>query len=142
MTKEMTFSIIKPNAVKKGVIGDIIAQFEKSGLTIAAAKLTVLSRKKCEEFYAEHKERPFFGELVDFMTSGPVMLMALHGENAVSKNREIMGATDPKKAAPGTIRAKHGDSVGENAVHGSDSPSSAARELALFFEKTEIVNQK
>ena len=142
MAKETTFSIIKPNAVKKGVIGDIIAQFEKEGLTIAAAKLTVLSRKKCEEFYAEHKERPFFGELVDFMTSGPVMLMALHGENAVLKNREIMGATDPKKAEAGTIRAKHGDSVGENAVHGSDSVASAARELALFFEKTEIVNEK
>lgn len=142
MAKETTFSIIKPNAVKKGVIGDIIAQFEKEGLTIAAAKLTVLPRKKCEEFYAEHKERPFFGELVDFMTSGPVMLMALHGENAVAKNREIMGATDPKKATAGTIRAKHGDSVGENAVHGSDSPASAARELALFFEKTEIVNEK
>lgn len=142
MAKETTFSIIKPNAVKKGVIGDIIAQFEKEGLTIAAAKLTVLSRKKCEEFYAEHKERPFFGELVDFMTSGPVMLMALNGENAVLKNREIMGATDPKKAEAGTIRAKHGDSVGENAVHGSDSVASAARELALFFEKTEIVNEK
>lgn len=142
MAKETTFSIIKPNAVKKGVIGDIIAQFEKEGLTIAAAKLTVLSRKKCEEFYAEHKERPFFGELVDFMTSGPVMLMALHGENAVMKNRDIMGATDPKKAAPGTIRAKHGDSVGENAAHGSDSTASAARELALFFERSEIVNEK
>jgi nucleoside-diphosphate kinase len=140
MAQEMTFSIIKPNAVKKNVIGDIIAHFEKNDLKIAAAKLTVLSRKKCEEFYAEHKERPFFGELVDFMTSGPVVLMALAGENAVLKNREIMGATDPKKAAAGTIRAKHGDSVGENAVHGSDSPESAARELALFFEKSEIVN--
>ncbi|HVK62627.1 MAG TPA: nucleoside-diphosphate kinase [Bdellovibrionales bacterium] len=140
MAKEMTFSIIKPNAVKKNVMGDVIATFEKQGLTIAAAKLTVLSRKKAEEFYAEHKERPFFGELVDFMTSGPVMLMALSGEGAVMKNREIMGATDPKKAAPGTIRAKHGDSVGENAVHGSDSPESAARELALFFEKSELVN--
>lgn len=140
MAKELTFSIIKPNAVKKNVMGDIISQFEQSDLTIAAAKLTVLSRKKCEEFYAEHKERPFFGELVDFMTSGPVMLMALSGEGAVAKNREIMGATDPKKAAPGTIRAKHGDSVGENAVHGSDSPESAARELSLFFEKSEIVN--
>jgi nucleoside-diphosphate kinase len=140
MSKEMTFSIIKPNAVKKNAIGDIINIFEKSGLKIAGAKLTVLSRKKCEEFYAEHKERPFFGELVEFMTSGPVMLMALAGENAVMKNREIMGATDPKKAAPGTIRAKHGDNVGENAVHGSDSAQSAARELALFFEKTELVN--
>lgn len=142
MAKETTFSIIKPNAVKKNVMGDIIAQFEKEGLTIAGAKLTVLSRKKCEEFYAEHKERPFFGELVDFMTSGPVMLMALHGENAVMKNRDIMGATDPKKAASGTIRAKHGDSVGENAVHGSDSPASAERELSLFFEKSELVNIK
>ncbi len=141
MATEMTFSIIKPNAVKKNTIGDIIATFEQNGLKIAAAKLTVLSRKKCEEFYAEHKERPFFGELVDFMTSGPVMLMALSGEGAVMKNREIMGATDPKKAAPGTIRAKHGDSVGENAVHGSDSPASAERELALFFDKSEFVNR-
>lgn len=141
MAREMTFSIIKPNAVKKGVIGDIISHFEKSGLKIAAAKMTVLSRKKCEEFYAEHKERPFFGELVEFMTSGPVLLMALSGEGAVLKNRDIMGATDPKKATAGTIRAKHGDSVGENAVHGSDSVASAQRELALFFEKSELVNE-
>lgn len=141
MAKEVTFSIIKPNAVKKNVMGDVISHFEKAGLKVAAAKLTVISRKKCEEFYAEHKERPFFGELVDFMTSGPVMLMALSGENAVMKNREIMGATDPKKAAPGTVRAKHGDSVGENAVHGSDSVASAQRELALFFEKSEFVNE-
>ena len=140
MATEMTFSIIKPNAVKKNAIGDIIAHFESNGLKIAAAKLTVLSRKKAEEFYAEHKARPFFGELVDFMTSGPVMLMALSGEGAVMKNRELMGATDPAKAAPGTIRAKHGANVGENAVHGSDSPESAARELALFFEKSELVN--
>jgi nucleoside-diphosphate kinase len=141
MAKELTFSIIKPNAVKKNVMGDVIEHFEKNGLKIAAAKLTVISRKKCEEFYAEHKERPFFGELVDFMTSGPVMLMVLSGENAIMKNREIMGATDPKKAAPGTVRAVHGDSVGENAVHGSDSAASAAREIALFFEKTELVNE-
>ena len=140
MSKEMTFSIIKPNAVKKSVIGDVIQHFEKAGLRIAAAKMTVISRKKCEEFYAEHKARPFFGELVDFMTSGPVLLMAISGEGAIMKNREIMGATDPKKAAPGTIRHKHGDSMGENAVHGSDSPESAARELALFFEKSELVN--
>jgi nucleoside-diphosphate kinase len=140
MAVEKTFSIIKPNAVKKGVIGDIISQFEQNGLRVGAAKLTVLSKDKCELFYAEHKERPFFGELVSFMTSGPVMLMCLVGENAVLKNREIMGATDPKKAAPGTIRAKHGDSVGENAVHGSDSPVSAARELAIFFDKHEFVN--
>ncbi len=141
MAKELTFSIIKPNAVKQGAIGDIVAHFEKNDLKIAAAKLTVLSRKKCEEFYAEHKERPFFGELVDFMTSGPVLLMALSGEGAVLKNRDLMGATDPKKAAPGTIRAKHGANVGENAVHGSDSAASAQRELALFFEKSEIVNE-
>lgn len=140
MATERTFSIIKPNAVKKNVMGDIIAQFETSGLKIAAAKLTMLSKEKCELFYAEHKERPFFGELVSFMTSGPVMLMCLVGENAVLKNREIMGATDPKKAAPGTIRAKHGDSMGENAVHGSDSVASAERELAIFFDKHELVN--
>lgn len=140
MSKEITFSIIKPNAVKKGVIGDIIETFEKNGLKIAAAKLSVISKEKCQEFYAEHKERPFFGELVSFMTSGPVMLMVLSGENAVLKNREIMGATDPKKAAPGTIRAIYGDNVGENAVHGSDSAASASREISLFFEKHEICN--
>ncbi len=140
MSIQKTFSIIKPNAVKKGVMGDIISQFEQNGLRIAAAKLTVLSKEKCELFYAEHKERPFFGELVTFMTSGPVMLMCLAGENAVLKNREIMGATDPKKAAPGSIRAKHGDSMGENAAHGSDSPESAARELAIFFDKHEFAN--
>ena len=140
MAKEMTFSIIKPNAVKKGVIGDIIHHFEKNGLTVNAAKLTMISREKCELFYAEHKERPFFGELVSFMTSGPVLMMALSGEGAVLKNRDLMGATDPKKAVPGTIRAKHGDSVGENAVHGSDSPESARREIAIFFDKHEIVN--
>lgn len=140
MAKELTFSIIKPNAVKKQVVGDIIEQFENNGLKVAAAKLQILSKEKCQEFYAEHKERPFFGELVSFMTSGPVLLMVLSGENAVFKNRQIMGATDPKKAEVGTIRAKHGDSVGENAVHGSDSLQSAEREIALFFEKSEIVN--
>lgn len=140
MSIEKTFSIIKPNAVKKGVMGDIMNHFEQSGLRIAAAKLTVLSKDKCELFYAEHKARPFFGELVEFMTSGPVLLMCLAGENAVLKNRELMGATDPKKAAPGSIRAKHGDSMGENAVHGSDSVESATRELAIFFDKHEIVN--
>ncbi len=140
MAIEQTFSIIKPNAMKKNVIGDIVAQFESEGLKIAAAKIMKISKSKCEEFYAEHKERPFFGELVGFMTSTPVMVMVLSGENAVLKNREIMGATDPKKANPGTIRAKHGDSMGENAVHGSDSPTSAAREISLFFEKQEVVN--
>lgn len=137
---EKTFSIIKPNAMKKNAIGDIVSMFESNGLKIAAAKITVLSKSKAEEFYAEHKARPFFGELVSFMTSGPVMLMCLAGENAVAKNREIMGATDPKKATVGTIRAKFGDNVGENAVHGSDSAVSAERELSLFFEKSEICN--
>ncbi|KYG70789.1 nucleoside-diphosphate kinase [Bdellovibrio bacteriovorus] len=140
MAIEQTFSIIKPNAMKKNAIGDIISMFEANGLKIAAAKITILSKAKAEEFYAEHKERPFFGELVSFMTSGPVCLMCLQGENAVLKNREIMGATDPKKANAGTVRAKFGDNVGENAVHGSDSAASAARELALFFEKQEICN--
>lgn len=140
MAIETTFSIIKPNAIKKNAIGAIISKFENNGLTVAAAKLVVLERAKAEEFYAEHKERPFFGELVDFMTSGPVMLMALHGDNAVMKNRDIMGATNPAEAAEGTIRKEFGDNVGENAVHGSDSPASADRELALFFEKSELVN--
>jgi len=140
MAIEKTFSIIKPNAMKKNCLGDIISMFEANGLKIAAAKIAVLSKSKAEEFYAEHKARPFFGELVSFMTSGPVLLMCLSGENAVLKNREIMGATDPKKANPGTVRFKFGDSMGENAVHGSDSPASAERELALFFEKNEICN--
>lgn len=140
MAVESTFSIIKPNAVKKNAIGSIIQMFEKNGLKISAMKLVKLEKAKCEEFYAEHKERPFFGELVSFMTSGPVVLMALKGENAVLRNREIMGATDPKKAAPGTIRALFGDNVGENAVHGSDSATSAERELKLFFESKEFAN--
>jgi len=140
MSIETTFSIIKPNAVKKNAIGSIIKKFEDNGLRVAAAKLVRLKKDQCEEFYAEHKDRPFFGELVSFMTSGPVLLMALKGESAVARNREIMGATDPQKAAPGTIRAEFGDSVGENAVHGSDSTASAERELSLFFEKSEFVN--
>jgi nucleoside-diphosphate kinase len=140
MAVETTFSIIKPNAVKKNAIGSIIQMFEKNGLKVAAMKLVKLEKAKCEKFYDEHKERPFFGELVSFMTSGPVVLMALKGENAVLRNREIMGATDPKKAAPGTIRALFGDNVGENAVHGSDSPASADRELKIFFEANEFAN--
>ena len=137
---EVTFSIIKPNAMKKNVIGPIIAQFEKNGLKVAAAKLMTISSSQCEKFYEEHKERPFFQELVGFMTSSPVLVMALSGDNAIAKNREIMGATDPGQADEGTIRKLYGDSVGENAVHGSDSPQSAERELALFFEKSEICN--
>jgi len=137
---ETTFSIIKPNAMKKGAIGAIINKFESNGLTVAALKMINLDRAKAEEFYAEHKERPFFGELVEFMTSGPIVVMALRGENAVTRNREIMGATDPEKASENTIRREFGDSIGENAVHGSDSPESADRELKLFFEKSEFVN--
>ncbi|MCJ8276794.1 MAG: nucleoside-diphosphate kinase [Bdellovibrionales bacterium] len=141
MANELTFSIIKPNAMNKNAIGAIINKFETNGLKIAGAKLVKLTQQQCEEFYAEHKERPFFGELVSFMTSGPVMLMCLSGEGAIMKNREIMGATNPAEAADGTIRKEFGDSVGENAVHGSDSPESAKRELGLFFEDFELCNQ-
>lgn len=140
MGMERTFSIIKPNAVNKNVMGGVITKFEENGLKIAASKLVKLSKEKCEEFYAEHSERPFFSELVDFMTSGPVMLMILSGEGAIMKNREIMGATNPAEAAEGTLRKLYGDSMGENAVHGSDSPASAEKEVALFFEQSEIVN--
>lgn len=138
--KEQTLSIIKPNGVRKNLVGKIIDRFESQGLKVAAAKLARLDRAKAEGFYAEHKERPFFGELVSFMTSGPVLLMVLSGDNAVEKNRKIMGATDPKKADAGTIRKDFGDSVGENTVHGSDSAASAKREIAFFFEATELVN--
>lgn len=141
MALEKTFSIIKPNAVAKNAIGEIITRFEKKGLRIAAAKLTKLSREKAEGFYIEHKERPFFGSLVGFMTSGPVLLMVLEGENAVLANREIMGATDPAKAAPGTLRKDFADSIEANAVHGSDSAQSAAREIAYFFDKSEVANR-
>jgi nucleoside-diphosphate kinase len=138
---EMTFSIIKPNAVQKNVMGEIITRFEKRGLRVAAAKFTRLSREKAEGFYIEHKDRPFFGSLVQFMTSGPVLLMVLEGDNAVALNREIMGATDPAKAAPGTLRKDFADSIEANAVHGSDSPASAEREIAYFFDKAEVVKR-
>jgi nucleoside-diphosphate kinase len=142
MAIERTFSIIKPNSVEDNNIGAIIDRFERQGLRIAAAKLVHMSKAKAEGFYAEHKARPFFGELVEFMTRSPVMLMCLEGENAVAKNREIMGATNPAQAAPGTIRKDFAKSIGENAVHGSDSPESAQRELAYFFEPNEFVNSK
>lgn len=138
MATEKTLSIIKPNAVLDNNIGNIIGHFEKQGLTIAAAKLTTLSQEKAEGFYIEHKERPFFGSLVNFMTSGPVVLMVLNGENAVEKNREIMGATNPEEAAEGTLRKLYASSIEANAVHGSDSPQSAEREIAYFFDKNEI----
>src|SRR3954447_14537421 len=135
MAIERTFSIIKPNAVEKNVVGEIISRFENRGLRVAAAKFTRLSREKAEGFYIEHKDRPFFQSLIHFMTSGPVLLMCLEGENAVALNREIMGATDPAKASSGTIRKDFAESIEANAVHGSDSLQSAERELAYFFEK-------
>jgi nucleoside-diphosphate kinase len=138
---EKTFSIIKPNSTLDNNIGNIIAHFEKNGLRVAGAKFARLSKEKAEGFYIEHKERPFFGELVSFMTSGPVMLLVLEGENAVAKNRELMGATNPDKAAEGTIRKLYAKSVGENSVHGSDSSAAADREIAYFFEKNELSNR-
>lgn len=141
MAIEKTFSIVKPNAVSKNSIGKIIDRFESKGLRIAAAKFTRLSKEKAEGFYIEHKERPFFGSLVSFMTSGPVLLMVLEGENAVALNREIMGATDPAKAAPGTIRKDFADSIEANAVHGSDSAASAEREISYFFERSEVLGR-
>jgi nucleoside-diphosphate kinase len=133
MAIERTLSIIKPDAVAKNVIGQIYARFEAAGLKVVAAKMAHLSRGEAEQFYAVHKERPFFKDLVDFMVSGPVMIQALQGENAIAKNRDLMGATDPKKAAPGTIRADFADSIDANAVHGSDAPETAAVEVAFFF---------
>ncbi|MEK6706585.1 MAG: nucleoside-diphosphate kinase, partial [Bdellovibrionota bacterium] len=133
-----TFCIIKPNAMEKNVIGDVVSRFEKDGLRIAAAKMMRLSREKAEGFYIEHKDRPFFQSLIQFMTSGPVVLLGIEGEGAISRLREILGATDPAKAAPGTIRRDFGDSIEANAVHGSDSAKSADRELAYFFDKAEI----
>ena len=136
---EQTLSIIKPDAVKKGVIGKIIDRFESNGLRIAAMKKMQLTKEIAGEFYEVHKERPFFGELVEFMTSGPVVVMVLEGENAVAKNRELMGATDPKEAKPGTIRADFAESIDANAVHGSDSLENADREIKFFFSKIEVL---
>ncbi|MEJ2528573.1 MAG: nucleoside-diphosphate kinase [Gammaproteobacteria bacterium] len=133
MALERTFSIIKPDAVAKNIIGKIYSRFEDNGLKIVASKMLHLSRDQAEGFYAVHKERPFFRDLCDFMTSGPVMVQVLEGENAISKNREIMGATNPQEAAPGTIRADFAQTVDENAVHGSDAPETAAVEIAVFF---------
>lgn len=133
MALERTLSIIKPDAVAKNVIGEIYARFEKAGLKVVAAKMKQLSRKEAEGFYAVHRERPFFNALVEFMISGPVMIQALEGEGAIAKNRELMGATDPKKAEPGTIRADFAESIDANAVHGSDGPDTAAVEIGFFF---------
>jgi nucleoside-diphosphate kinase len=141
MTKEVTLSIIKPDAVAKNVIGQIYSRFEKAGLTVVAAKMVQLSRAQAESFYEIHKARPFFKDLVEFMISGPVMIQALKGDDAVAKNRDLMGATNPKEAAPGTIRADFADSIDANAVHGSDSLENASREVAFFFEPHELCDR-
>ncbi|MGX9936821.1 nucleoside-diphosphate kinase [Advenella kashmirensis] len=135
MAVERTLSIIKPDAVAKNVIGQIISRFEKAGLKVVEARMQQLSQAEAEGFYAVHKERPFFNDLVKFMISGPVFIQVLEGENAVAKNRELMGATDPKKADAGTIRADFADSIDANAVHGSDAADTAANEIAYFFKK-------
>ena len=141
MSLERTLSIIKPDAVKKNVIGQILARFEKAGLRIIAARMMHLSRAEAEGFYAVHRSRPFFKDLVEFMVSGPVLVQVLEGENAVAKNRELMGATDPKKAAKGTIRADFADSIDANAVHGSDSAENARTEVAYFFPACEVFSR-
>jgi nucleoside-diphosphate kinase len=139
LNMQKTLSIIKPDAVKKGVIGKIIDRFESNGLRIAAMKKIQLDDEKAGGFYAEHKERPFFGDLVEFMTSGPVVVMVLEGEDAIAKNRDLMGATNPKEAEKGTIRADFAESIDANAVHGSDSPESATREIKYFFSENEVL---
>ena len=139
MALERTFSIIKPDATRRNLTGKIIAKLEEGGLRVVASKRIRMTREQAEGFYGVHKERPFFGELVEFMMSEPVVVQVLEGENAIAKNREIMGATDPAKAAPGTIRAEFAESIGENSVHGSDGPDTAAQEIEFFFTKDEIV---
>lgn len=141
MSTELTLSIIKPDAVAKSVIGQIYTRFEQAGLNIVAAKMKQLTRAEAEGFYAVHQSRPFFNDLVNFMISGPVMIQVLEGENAVLKNRDIMGATNPKEAAPGTIRADFADSIDANAVHGSDATETAAQEIAYFFEPHELCSR-
>lgn len=142
MAIERTLSIIKPDAVAKNVIGQILSRFEKGGLRVVAAKMMQLTSEQAKGFYAVHKERPFFNDLVNFMLTGPVLVQVLEGENAILRNREIMGATDPKKAEAGTIRADFADSIDENAVHGSDAPETAANEIAFFFDKNELCERK
>lgn len=141
MALERTLSIIKPDAVGKNHIGDIIARFEKKGLKVIAAKMLHLNEEKAQGFYAVHKERPFFNDLVSFMITGPVLVMVLEGEDAIAKNREIMGATNPAEAAPGTIRADFAQTIDENAVHGSDAPETAKTEISYFFSDEEILER-
>ncbi len=138
MPVERTLSIVKPDAVARNLIGEIYRRFETGGLRVVAARMLHLTRSEAEAFYDVHRERPFFRDLVAFMTSGPVMVQVLEGENAVARNRELMGATNPKEAAPGTIRAELAESIDANAVHGSDAPETAAREIAFFFAETDI----
>ncbi len=138
MAIERTFSMIKPDAVAKNVIGEIYSRFEQAGLRIIASRMTHLTEQQAAGFYAVHKERPFFNDLVKFMSSGPVMLQVLEGDNAIAKNRELMGATNPQEAATGTIRADFADSIDANAVHGSDAPETAAEEIAYFFASSEL----
>ena len=138
---ERTLSIIKPDAVKKNVVGQILARFEAAGLRVIAARMMHLSRAEAEGFYAVHRGRPFFNDLVEFMVSGPVLVQVLEGESAIAKNRELMGATDPKKAAKGTIRADFADSIDANAVHGSDAPETAKTEIAYFFPACEVFSR-
>lgn len=140
-TLEQTLSIIKPDAVGQNMIGNIIEYFEREGLNVVAAKMLLMTQENAKEFYAIHKERPFFQELVDFMTSGPILVMVLEGDNAVLRNRQIMGATDPAKASAGTIRADFATSIDRNAVHGSDSLANAKTEIAFFFKPTEIFSR-
>lgn len=138
MAIERTLSIVKPDAVQKNIIGKIYERFEKAGLKIVAAKMVHLTKEKAQQFYVVHKDKPFYGELVDFISSGPIMVQVLEGEGAILKNREVMGATDPAKALPGTIRADFADSMSCNAVHGSDAPETAKEEIKFFFKESEI----
>lgn len=138
MATERTFSIVKPDGVQKNLIGEIYRRFERAGLQVVAARMVRLRQDQAEQFYAVHKERPFYSDLVKYMTSGPVVVQVLEGEDAINKNRELMGATDPKQAAAGTIRADFADSIEENVVHGSDGPDTAAQEIAFFFAGAEI----
>ena len=139
MALERTFSIIKPDGVARNLIGEVVRRFEKAGLTVIAQRMTHLSQREAEQFYGVHKARPFFNDLVKYMTSGPVVVQVLEGENAVAKYREVMGATDPAKAAPGTIRKLYAESIEANSVHGSDGPETAKTEIAFFFKPEEIV---
>jgi nucleoside-diphosphate kinase len=138
MALERTLSIVKPDGVRGNLIGEVYRRFEKAGLSIVAARMVHLSQREAEGFYAVHRERPFFGDLVRYMSSGPVIVQVLEGEDAIARNRDLMGATDPKKAAPGTIRADLASSIEQNVVHGSDAPATAAREIAYFFSATEL----